>query len=133
MRRPKHISAKLGFTLVETLVALVLLGVAMLLTLSLIFQEPRTLRRLAAHEEAFLALEATLEAVRAGLRVPPDRQPVDLESLYQPEELIAQDLEIWTERELASSGGLYRVTLTARYRVDRQRFDRTLETLVWMP
>ncbi len=129
-RRPAR---RAGFSLVETLVALSLLGVALLLTLSLIYQEPRALRRLAAHEQALGALEGTLEAVRAGLRVPAGRESVDLAALYRPEEAIAEDLVVWSEREPASAGGLYRLTLTARYRVGGQRFQRTVETLVWAP
>ena len=122
-----------GFTLMETLVALSLVGIALLLTLSLIFQEPRTLRRITAHAEALRALDVTLEAVRAGRRVPPGREQVELAALYQPVEPVAMDLRVWTEREVAAAGGLYRLTLTARYRVDGQRFQRELETMVWAP
>ena len=104
-----------------------------MLTLSLIFQEPRTLRRIAAHEEALRALEVTLEAVRAGRRVPPGREQVELAALYRPEESAATDLRVWTERGGAAAGGLYHLTLTARYRVGGQRFRRELETMVWAP
>ena len=106
---------------------------ALLLTLSLIFQEPRALRRLGAHQQAYRALEVTLEAVRAGVRVPPGHHQVDLASLYQPEELLAEDLEIWTETEPASGSGLYNLTLSARYRVGGQRFHKHLDTLMWDP
>lgn len=122
-----------GFSLIETLVALSLVGVALLLTMSLIFQEPRALRRIAAHEEALRALEVTLEAVRAGSAVPPGREQVALEALYQPEEPAATDLRVWTERDGTLPGGLFHLTLTARYRVGPQRFQRTVETMVWTP
>ena len=122
-----------GFTLLETLVALSLLAVAMLLTLSLIFQEPRTLNRLDAHEQAFRALEQTLEGIRAGRTVPLGRQPVDPGWLLLPEDPAARDLRIWSERQPESGSGLYRLTLTARYRAGRDWYRRSLETLVWYP
>lgn len=122
-----------GFSLIETLVALSLVGVALLLTMSLLFQEPRVMRRVAAHEQALRALEVTLEAVRAGRAVPLGREQVDLAALYQPEEETADDLRVWTEREASSPGGLYPLTLIARYRVGGQPFQRTVETMVWTP
>ena len=111
--------------------ALSLLGVAMLLTLSLMFQEPRVLRRLAAHEEVLRALEEILEGVRAGRVVGPGRQLVNW--VPRGEDPVAQDLLIWTEREEESGSGLYRLSLVARYRVGDQWFDRALETRVWSP
>ncbi|MEM7354043.1 MAG: type II secretion system protein [Acidobacteriota bacterium] len=122
-----------GFSLLETLVALSLLGVAMLLTLSLLMQEPRTLRRLGAHEEVLRVLELTLEGIRAGRSVPEGRQALDLAALYVPEDSVAQDLRIWSERVEESPFGLYRLTLDARYRVGPDWFQRSLETRVWEP
>ena len=122
-----------GFTLIETLVALSLLGLALLLTMSLMFQEPRTLRRLGAHQQAYRALEVTLEAVRAGMRVPPGRHQVNLKALYEPEEPLAQGLEVWTETERVSGSGLYSLVLSAHYEVAGQQYDRYLDTLLWNP
>ncbi len=132
MRWRSH-KSKAGFTLVETLVALSLLGVAMLLTLSLIFQEPRALSRLAAHEQAMRALEQTLESIRAGRAVPLGKEVVDPEWLLLPEDPAARDLKIWSERQAESGSGLYRLTLTARYRVARRWYTRSIDTLVWYP
>ncbi len=131
MRRPRQ--GPHGFTLLETLVALSLLAVAMLLTLSLIYQEPRVLRRLDAHEQALQALEQVTEAIRAGRTVGSGRQLVDPAWLLLPEDPAAQDLQVWTELVEASASGLFELTLTARYRVDRRWFERSLETLVWEP
>ena len=54
-----------GFTLLEALVALALLGVALLMGMQLIVQTPRVVRRLDAERQAFRALEATLEGLRS--------------------------------------------------------------------
>ncbi len=121
-----------GFSLIEVLVALSLLGVAMLLTLVLIVEEPRTLRRLGAHEEVLYVLEQTLEGIRAGRGVPLGRQEIAASSFGLPEAPQAQDLRIWSESE-EESRELVKLTLTARYRVGGQWFDRSLETLVWSP
>ncbi len=131
MKRP-HLGS-LGFTLLETLVALSLLAVAMLLTLSLVYQEPRVLRRLDAHEQALQALEQVTEAIRAGRTVGSGRQLVDSSWLHLPEDPAAQDLEVWSELVEASGSGLFELTLTAHYRVGQRRFERSLETLVWEP
>ena len=56
-----------GFTLIEALVALTILGVALLLGMQLLIQTPRIIRRIDAERQAFRALEATLEGVRAGV------------------------------------------------------------------
>ncbi len=55
-----------GFTLIEALVALTILGVALLLGMQLLIQTPRIIRRIDAERQAFRALEATLEGVRGG-------------------------------------------------------------------
>ncbi len=122
-----------GFSLVETLVALSLLAVAMLLTLSLVFQEPRALARIAAHEEAFRVLEQVAEAIRAGRTVPLGEHPIDPGWLRLPEQPAARDLEVWSDRWQETASGLYRLTLSVRYRAGRQWYERSLETFVWYP
>ncbi len=131
MRQPRHNTR--GFTLLEALVALSLLAVAMLLTLALIYQEPRALRRLVAQEQAYHALEQTLESIRAGRAVELGRQPVDPAWLLLPEDPAARDLQLWSELVEESATGLFKLTLTARYRVDHRWFEHSLETLVWEP
>ncbi len=122
-----------GFTLIESLVALSLLGVAMLLTLSLLMQEPRALQRLEAHREVLRAMEQVLEGIRAGLTVPSGRQPVDPGAISLPDGAVVQDLRLWTESSEESGSGLFRLTLVARYRVGSQWYNRALETRVWQP
>ena len=117
----------------ETLVALSLLGIALLLILSLILLEPQAQRRIGAHTEVLRLLEVILEGIRAGQSVPPGRRVVDVSSLAAAQEMLALDLRVWTERRDESPSGLYRLTLTARYRVADRWFDRSVETRVWTP
>ncbi len=117
----------------ETLVALSLLAVAMLLTLSLIYQEPRALNRIAAHEQAFRVLEQVLEGVRAGRTLPLDRQPVDPDWFRLPEDPAALDLLVTSDLQQESTSGLHRLTLSARYRAGQRWYTRYLDTLVWYP
>lgn len=132
MDRPGHGS---GFSLIETLVALTLLGLALLFTMSLLAQEPRIERRLRAHSEALGVLDAVHEAIRAGAALPPGSERFDWQALYDPPPALeaAENLALWTEVDRRSPAGLYRVTLRARYFVGPRSFDRTLETLVWRP
>lgn len=114
-----------GFTLVETLVALALLTLALLLGLGLVLQHPRIVHRLDAQREALHALEATVEALRAGA-LP----------------LVSQDLppvgprKLTVSIQIAPEGyppGLYRVRVSARYVVATQSRERSVETLLWRP
>lgn len=114
-----------GFTLVETLVALALLTLALLLGLGLVLQHPRIVRRLDAQREAIHTLEATVEALRAGA-IP----------------LSSQTLPPVGPRKLALSihvapegypSGLYRVQVRAAWQVEGQPRERAVETLVWRP
>lgn len=112
-----------GFTLVETLVALALLTLALLLGLGLVLQHPRIVRRLDAQREAIHSLEVTLEALRAG-GLP----------------LVSQTLPPIGPRKLALSiqvtpegypPGLYRVLVRAAWQVEGQPRERAVETLLW--
>ncbi len=124
-----------GFSLLETVVALALLGMALLFSMSLIAQEPLIQRRLAAHAEALSVLDTLHEAVRAGMSLPLVPKRLDWQSLYDPprELSAARDLAVWAEVETLAPEGLYKVTLKARYFVGTESFDRTLETLIWRP
>ncbi len=124
-----------GFSLLEVLVALTLLGMALLFSMSLIAQEPQIQRRLAAHGEALSVLDTLHEAIRDGMSLPLAPQRLDWQGLYDPAPVLtaARDLTVWSEVETLAPEGLYRVTLRARYFVGTASFDHTLETLVWRP
>jgi type II secretory pathway pseudopilin PulG len=114
-----------GSILVESLVALVLLSVALLMGLPLLFGQPGAVRRLDAQRVALGALDSTLEALRTGaLPLQPARYGAGT----------PDDPVIWVEVEpQLGSVGLYRVILRAVYRVRNQTFERQVETLVWRP
>lgn len=116
-----------GFTLVETLVALALLTLALLLGLGLVLQHPRIVRRLDAQREANHFLEATLEALRAG------DETVPLASQTLPpagSRKMALFIEVTPE---GYPPGLYRVQVRAAWQVDGQPKERSVETLLWRP
>ncbi|MCP4660831.1 MAG: hypothetical protein GY856_35965 [bacterium] len=132
MRKPTPIVSRgSGFSLLEALVALALMGFAMLFTIALICEEPRIERRIEAHGEAIRLLEAQLETIRADPDI--SEGEIDVKTLPLPEEPVAENLRMWTEFELLPERELYKLTLTARYSVGRQVFEQSLETMIWVP
>ncbi len=129
--RPARSSA--GFTLLESLVALVLIGVILLLTLSLMAQEPQIQRRLDAHVEVLDILEGAHESLRAGRPILQGRQIFDWRAFEPTGGLrFAQDLQMWIEAfPYGTVDGLFQVHLRARYAVGRQTFDREVTTIAW--
>jgi len=154
--------ASSGFSLIEVLIALTLLGIALLLGMDLVLQTPRVVRRLDGEREAFRAMESTMEAVRAGviLLKSGDSCP-NVDSCQHPER--CQDPELCRNPELcslvtafgppppppprvskdyltismvvgpAAPPGLYPVTLTAQYSAVGHKYEKKLQTMVWAP
>lgn len=120
--------AESGFTLIESLIALTILAVALLMGVSLVLQQPRILRRLDAHRAALRSLDATLESVRAGA-IPLQSAHFDESSPEAP-----RGLRIWlTVAPAGHPPGLYEVSARASYLVEGRMFERQVETLVWRP
>ena len=126
-----------GFTLLEVAIALAILSVALLLGMSLLLGQARMVRRLDADHAARAALEATLEAIRAGAL------PLRSAS-YGGEDLAAiggvggggpppVGMTIDLEVTASSPPGLYEVALRARYRIAGHDLERRLGSLVWQP
>lgn len=124
-------SAQRGFTLLEALVALAILGVAMLLGMALVLQNPRIVRRTDAERQAFRAMESTLEAVRAGV-IPLQTSQLDgfVTAVGTP---APKDLLIDMEVVPTELQGLFEVSLSASYRVERRTIVKRLRTMVWSP
>jgi len=120
-----------GFSLLEALVALVLLGVALLLGMELLLQNPRVVRRLDGERQAFRALESTLEAVRAGAI------PLVTSDLGGFSTAVGspapKDPAISMQVDPAGLPGLFQVTLRATYTMDQRKVQKELQTLVWSP
>lgn len=120
-----------GFSLLEALVALVLLGVALLLGMELLLQNPRVVRRLDGERQAFRAMESTLEAVRAGA-VP--LMTSDLGGFSTAVGSPApKDLAISMQVDPAGLPGLFQVTLRATYTADQKKVQKELQTMIWSP
>lgn len=129
-RRP---SGEAGSLLLETLVALTIIALCLLLNLALFAQEPAVIHRLDAHREVIEVLDTVHEAVRSGLPLPvAGSEPFDWRGLDPtPQVSAAEDLRLWIEvGDAASTRDLLRLTLRARYRVAGRDYERTLETLV---
>ncbi|HSS77547.1 MAG TPA: prepilin-type N-terminal cleavage/methylation domain-containing protein [Thermoanaerobaculia bacterium] len=120
-----------GFTLLEALIALVLLGVALLLGMELVLQNPLMVRRMDDERQAFRAMEATLESVRAGTT------PLVTADLDRYSTAVGKparsDLEIDMTVDRTDVPGLYQVTLRARYTADKRKVQKELQTMVWSP
>jgi prepilin-type N-terminal cleavage/methylation domain-containing protein len=113
-----------GFTLIETLVALLILGVALLAGMTLVLQQPRVVRRIDAGRQAVHAMESTLESMRAGL-VPIQSQELDGFANSAP------DLKVAVTVIPEPAPGLYQVSLVASYSVFGQAKRREMQTLLW--
>ncbi len=124
-------SGQSGFSLLEALIALVLLGVALLLGMELLLQNPRVVRRLDGERQAFRAMESTLEAVRAGAI------PLVTSDLGGFSTAVGspapKDLAISMQVDPAGLPGLFQVTLRATYTADQKKVQKELQTMVWSP
>lgn len=120
--------ARLGFTLVESLVALALVSVGLLLAVGIQMQQPRALERLRARQAATRALEATLEGVRAGV-VPLADGPVAPGLFAAGAPRLALRLEVAP----TETADLWSVTCHADYVVLGATRRSSLRSLVWAP
>lgn len=152
MPRHQRSSPAAGFTLVEALIALAILGGALLLGMEILLQQTQIQRKLRAHQEAHAALGRALEAIRAGT-VPLVTGPVTGPSTVltpatplrsgarapltpatdaTPAVDATDGLDVrMTVDPDPSVPGLARVLLVAHYTVRGQLFERRVETMVW--
>jgi len=113
-----------GFTLIETLVALVIIAGVLLGGLGFFWQQRAATRRLRAHRAAEVALENTYERLRAG-ELPLVSGSLDTGSGTGP----ALTLEV----EPGERPGTLALELAALYKVDGRPYRRTLHALVIAP
>jgi prepilin-type N-terminal cleavage/methylation domain-containing protein len=115
-----------GFTLVESLAALAILGIALVLSFSLLGRGPRAGDRLAAHRAALRAAEAALEAVRARA-LPLEPGPVALPGAGPAGPRVRLDVKT------AGRPGLFEVVATATAEAPGRPVRLSVTTLFWRP
>jgi type II secretory pathway pseudopilin PulG len=126
--------ASSGFSLVEALVALLILEVALLMGLAILLEQPRIIRRLDRQRQTTRALESTLELVRAGA-LPLATGPVEtwLALAGTPPPAGTSVLLEVDPAPPPSPQGLFHVTVRARWVAAGRLRTREVETLVWSP
>jgi prepilin-type N-terminal cleavage/methylation domain-containing protein len=117
-----------GFTLIESLVALALVLVGLLLAVGIQMQQPRALERVRARQEATRALEATLESVRAGVVPLADGGVPAVVYAGAPATLVMR-LRVTP----TPTADLWEVTCEANYTVLGRLERASLTSLVWAP
>lgn len=120
-----------GFTLLEALVALLLVTFAMLMGFGLMARQPHTLERLRAGDEALRAIEASIETIRAGAL--PLESGFLQPAIAYPAPVHAEHLLLDLNVQPQEVEGLYGITVEARYQVGRKMHRRRVTTLVWRP
>jgi prepilin-type N-terminal cleavage/methylation domain-containing protein len=133
MRRLRRPAAQRGFTLLETLVGLVLLGLVLTLVLSTFARLPAALERLWAKQAAYRTAEAVLEALRAGLvPIAPGELELPLADFGGGEPLgTGSRLRLNVVPEPQAGLSLVRVQIS--YTVRGEPAEAALETLTWRP
>jgi prepilin-type N-terminal cleavage/methylation domain-containing protein len=127
-----------GFTLVEALIALTVLGVALLLGVALVMQVPRDVLRLDAERRAMRVMEATLDGIRTGTvplsenQPPPPNFITRIIEITRAGSLPAHDMRLQVTIESVvptTTPHLCQVTLTADYLVLNSRHKKRLLAL----
>ena len=126
-----------GASLLEVLVALTLIAVALLTTMSFVSAMQVGERRLEAHEQVLRLLELQMEMMRAGPYVPDD-EDVDIGGLLEDEGRTvdlsaAKDVAMRVAADSEPEPFLKRVTLTVTYTVAGVGQEQRLETLMFLP
>jgi prepilin-type N-terminal cleavage/methylation domain-containing protein len=120
-----------GFTYIETLVALAILSLTLLLGVDGFLQYARATRRMESERQAFRALESTLEAVRAGT--------MPLASTWLEGFTTAvgnpapPDLKVWMQVDPTGIPHLVSIHLQGTYRVDGKLYTKDLYSMVFRP
>lgn len=120
-----------GFTLLETLVALTILGFALIAMVLLVAQATTFERRLDLHRLAIRELEAHHESLRAGYPLPGYDGTYELKTITDLSGLEATQLTLVVAG--AGQPGLYRLDWKLRYRIGGETYERRLESLTWQP
>ncbi len=122
--------ARSGFTLIEVIVGLALLGIATLLGLAAIAQSQLAIERLEARHRALAEIEAALESVRSGA-LPLGSGVVG--PVLDPTPGRERGLLVHLEVEESATLSLFRVAAIARWSLRGRPQVSRVETLVFRP
>jgi prepilin-type N-terminal cleavage/methylation domain-containing protein len=114
-----------GFSLVESLIALLVLSVALLMGLPLIQQQPWIVKRVDAQHVALREIESTIEAMRSGA--------MPLASIHLPGGHGQPSLWVDVQPETDAPAGLFHVSVRALWRIQGRDLEKKVETLIWSP
>lgn len=125
-----------GFSLLEAIIALGILGIVLTSMLTLLAQHSAVDRRVDGHLGALRALEAHHEALRANWNPllgqsenywqAGRRQLIPLTSPTEVDAFV-----LWSEVTELAPAGLFKVQLKVQYRLGTQSYDQQLEALFW--
>lgn len=123
-----------GFSLLEVLVALSILGLTLVFFTQILVSEAALERRHRADAAALQTLEAHAEAIRAGWGGPwrDGREELELLVSPAPGSGIA-DLRLTKDVRSLSPAGLYSVDLRLRFRAGGREESRSVEMRLWRP
>jgi prepilin-type N-terminal cleavage/methylation domain-containing protein len=119
-----------GFTLVESLAALGIFAVAVLIAAAFLQAHVQAARRLEVRSALVRASETTLEEVRGG------RRPLAPANIERGREAgLAPGFSVHTNVKIASTGvaDLVAVTVTSRSAASGQPMEVSIATMVWRP
>lgn len=120
-----------GFSLVEALVALAVIGLVLLGGLGLVWQQRRVIERVEAREAADRALAEALETIRSGaVPITPGIVPLPVASPPGTAEGLRVVVRV-TPAEPPPD--LYRARVIATYRIAGRPVTRSVETQLWRP
>ncbi len=121
----------LGFTLLETVAALTIFGIAILVAAGFLDAQVQLARRMQVRADLLRANEIVLESARGGA-VPLATVDVDLSGQYEPrsEHTIDTSMKVV---ESVEHPGLYEVTATATTWLRGRREAMSVTTRVWRP
>ena len=125
-----------GFTLLEAVVGLAILGVILTSMLTILAQYTAVDRRVDAHLGALRSLETHHEALRSGwtpLTVYPFWSPrrQEIPMLVSPPGV--DSARMFGEVSSMGQNGFYKVKLELLYTLGNQSFDQEMEVLFWRP
>ena len=128
MRGTKGDGRSEGFTLVECLLALALLGFALVVAAALLTTVVRSAERLRVHQRLVRVAETTVESVRSGA-LPPIPGPLPATPAGGDHGRIRSTLDVRPR----PARGLYEITVRAEGTVGEETLHFSLTTMVWRP